>query len=305
MTITQPVRAGQRVTRASGTLTTRGGQARDDRVRNVLYAVGGTLAVLVFLGPIAFSLVRAFQTNAVITGGFTADTFFSLSLENFAALFGAQSQVGRGIVNSLIVALATAALTAVVATLAGYGFAKFHFRGGNLMFSLVVVSMMVPFQAVLTPLYLEMNALGLTDSLLGLVLFYTTMSLPFGVIVMRNSFLAVPADLEDSAQLDGAGALASLVLVLRPLILPGTITVALFAFLGAWTEFLGALTFLTNENLYTLPLALINLQQGAFGQVNYGSLVAGAVVAMVPCIVLYVALQRYYVAGLTSGALKG
>jgi multiple sugar transport system permease protein len=86
---------------------------------------------------------------------------------------------------------------------------------------------------------------------------------------------------------------------------PGMATTALYAFLAAWTEFLGALTFLTRQDLYTLPLSLVNLQQGAYGQVNYGFLAAGSVIAMVPCVILLVALQRFYVAGLSAGAVKG
>ena len=97
----------------------------------------------------------------------------------------------------------------------------------------------------------------------------------------------------------------TLVSVLRPLVLPGIATTVLYAFLTSWTEFLGALTFLTREDLYTLPVALVNVQQGAYGTLDYGYLIAGAVISMVPCIVLYVALQRFYVQGLASGAVKG
>ena len=97
----------------------------------------------------------------------------------------------------------------------------------------------------------------------------------------------------------------TLVSVLRPLVLPGIATTALYAFLFSWTEFLGALSFLTNDSLFTLPVALSNVETGTYGSVNYGLLLAGAVIAMIPCVVVYVALQRYYVRGLLSGALKG
>lgn len=93
--------------------------------------------------------------------------------------------------------------------------------------------------------------------------------------------------------------------MLRPLIVPGAATVALYAFLATWTEFLGALTFLTDRDLYTLPVALVNLQQGTYGDIDFGFIAAGSVIAMIPCVVLYVALQRFYVAGLASGAVKG
>ncbi len=136
-------------------------------------------------------------------------------------------------------------------------------------------------------------------------MFYTTFNLPVGVFVMRNSFLQVPGELVDAARVDGASVMRTLVSVFRPLVMPGIATAALYAFLFSWTEFLGALSFLTNDSLYTLPVALSNVETGTYGSVNYGLLLAGAVIAMIPCIVVYVGLQRYYVRGLVSGALKG
>jgi multiple sugar transport system permease protein len=278
----------------------------ESRTKVTLYWLGGTLAALVFLVPLVWSVLRSFQSNDAIvsaTPSFSALTQFTT--DNFKALFSGDADIVRAVGNSLVVSIGTALLTAVVATLAGYGFGRFHFRGRNVLFGLVVVTMMVPFQAIITPLYLQMNAMGLTDSRLGLVLFYSTVNLPFGVFVMRNAFENVPAEIEDSARVDGAGTMRALVSVLRPLLIPGMATTALYAFLASWTEFLGALTFLTDDRLYTLPLSLVNLQAGAYGAVDFGYLVAGAVVAMVPCVILYVALQRFYVAGLASGAVKG
>jgi multiple sugar transport system permease protein len=199
----------------------------------------------------------------------------------------------------------TSVLTAIVATLAGYGFGRFRFRGSGFAFGLILLALMIPFQAVLTPLFLELHSLHLLNSLIGLSLFYTTFNLPFGTYVMRNSFLAVPKEIINAARVDGAGPMRSLVSVLRPLVLPGVATTALYAFLFSWTEFLGALTLMTNDGLFTLPVALSNVETGTYGAVNYGLLIAGAVISMVPCIVVYVSLQRYYVRGLVSGALKG
>ena len=277
---------------------------QESGLKVLLYVLAAVLSLIVFAVPLLFELFRSLQPKSVITAPPEGGTFFSVTLANFGNLLGA-GDIAVPVLNSLIVSLATALLTAVLATLAGYGFAKFRFRISNLLFGLIVLTMMVPFQAILTPLYLELNAMHLTDNLIGLVLFYTTVNLPFGVFVMRNAFESVPSELEDSGFVDGAGTLRVIVTVLRPLILPGFATAALYAFLASWTEFLGALTFLTSANLYTLPLALVNLQQGAYGQVDFGLLSAGAVVAMIPCIVLYVALQRFYVAGLASGAVKG
>ena len=278
---------------------------RDTRLKRTLYAIAGIGSVLIFGLPLLIAVLRAFQPNAVIVAAPTWSTFWNLGVQNFEAIFSPSQHLLTGLINSLIVAISTAVITAVVATLAGYGFSKFRFRSSRLVFGLVLLTIMVPFQAILTPLYLQLNAMHLTNSLLGLILFYVTVNLPFGTFVMRNAFDSIPDELEDSALVDGASRTRVIVFVLRPMLMPGVATAALYAFLAAWTEFLGALTFLTQQSLYTLPVALLNLQTGAYGQINYGTLVAGSVVAMIPCIALYVGLQKFYVAGLSSGALKG
>ena len=269
------------------------------------YLIAGTLVSAVFVVPLAWEVVRSLQPSAAVAAAPSGASFGHLGLANYQALLSGSDDIGRNVVNSLIVAVLTAVLTAFVATLAGYGFGQFRFRGSGALFALVLVAFMVPFQAVLTPAFLEMHDLRLLNNLAGLGLFYTAFNLPFGVYVMRNSFLAVPQELVDAARADGASVTRTLVSVLRPLILPGIATSALYAFLFSWTEFLAALTFLTNDSLFTLPVALINVEAGNYGAINYGLLLAGAVIAMIPCVVVYVALQRFYVRGLVSGALKG
>ncbi len=277
---------------------------RESSAKRTLYVLAAVISLVVFVVPLLWALMRSFQPNAVITAPPDPATFFHLSFGNFRGIttFGT---IGRAVGNSLVVSVGAAILTTLVATAAGYGFGSFRFRGATVAFALILVTMMVPFQAIITPLFMELNAMRLTNNLLGLVLFYTTVNLPFGVFVMRTAFLGVPVELEEAANVDGAGTMRTLVSVVRPLVVPGMATTALYAFLASWTEFLGALTFLTDQNLYTLPVALLNLQQGAYGSIDFGYLSAGAVVAMIPCVVLFLALQRYYVAGLSSGAVKG
>jgi multiple sugar transport system permease protein len=271
----------------------------------ILYVTAAVLGVVVFAVPLLWAVFRSFQPESLVTAPPSSQDFSHLTFANYSGIFGGSIDLWRYVANSLIVALGTGLLVTAVSTLAGYGLARFRFRGSNLVFAVILVTFMVPFQAVLTPLFLELGTVGLTDSRLGLILFYTTFNLPFGVFVMRNTFLSLPVELEDSARMDGAGTLRILALVLRPMFLPGAATTMLYAFLASWTDFLGALTFLTRTNLLTLPVGLYNLEAGNFGQLNYGYLMAGAVVSMIPCVVLFVALQRYYVRGLTSGALKG
>jgi multiple sugar transport system permease protein len=269
------------------------------------FIAAGVAISAVFVLPLLWEVFRSLQPESAVSNAPSSASFTHLTFGNYTTLLSGADDIIRNVINSLVVSVLTAIITSVVATLAGYGFGLFRFRGSGLAFGVVLVAFMIPFQAVLTPLFLELHFMHLLNSLLGLSLFYTTFNLPVGVYVMRNSFLQVPGELVDAARVDGASVLKTLVSVFRPLVMPGIATTALFAFLFSWTEFLGALSFLTNDSLFTLPVALSNVETGTYGAVNYGLLLAGAVIAMVPCVVVYVALQRFYVRGLVSGALKG
>jgi len=294
------------MTSASTALPAAGRRRGDARRRAGLavYLTVGTVASILFVLPLAWAVFRSLLPDTLVTSAPSSADVRHLTLANYSGLISG-GNILHFALNSLLVAAMTAAVTAVVATMAGYGFARFRFRGSGLVFALILATLMVPFQALLTPLFLEMHTLGLTNSLFGLALFYTTFNLPFGVFVMRNTFLQIPWELSEQAAVDGASAARMLVSVLRPLVVPGIATTILYAFLFPWTEFVGALVFLTSNDLYTLPLALLNMEYSSVGQVNYGFLEAGAVIAMIPCLVLYVALQRYYTRGLTSGVVKG
>jgi multiple sugar transport system permease protein len=268
-----------------------------------IYLIVGTVASILFVLPLAWAVFRSLLPDSLVASAPAKADLSHLTFGNYSGLIS--GGILHYALNSLLVAAMTAVATAVVATMAGYGFARFRFRGSGIVFALVLATLMVPFQALLTPLFLEMHSLHLTNSLIGLALFYTTFNLPFGVFVMRNTFLQVPWELSEQAAVDGASTGRTLVSVLRPLVVPGIATTVLYAFLFSWTEIVGALTFLTSNDLFTLPLALLNMEYGSVGQVNFGYLEAGAVIAMIPCVVLYIALQRYYIRGLTSGVVKG
>ncbi len=259
----------------------------------------------IFVAPLLWEVLRSFQAPGAIIERPSLKSFEHLGIHNYTQLLSGD-HILHNVVNSLIVATSTAILTAVVATLAGYGFGRFKFRFSGLAFALVLLAFLVPFQAVLTPLFLELHDFGLLNSLVGLALFYTAFNLPFGTYLMRNTFLQIPNEITDAAKVDGASVMMTLTSVLRPLVIPGIATTVLYAFLFSWTEFLGALTFTTQDSVYTLPVALANVESSdTFGQIDFGVLVAGAVIAMIPCVIIYVALQRYYVRGLVSGAVKG
>jgi multiple sugar transport system permease protein len=263
-----------------------------------------SLAV-VFVLPIIWAILRSFQPARLSTLAPQSGDFTHMTLANYRAVSHGLYDVLPNLVNSVIVALGTALLTTVVATLAGYGLAKFRFRGSGLVFGVILLALMIPFQAVLTPLYLELSDLHLTNNLIGLILVYTTFNLPFGVFVMRNTFQQVPQELVESARVDGAGFMFTLMRVMRPLIVPGLATAAMYAFLYAWTELLQAVTFVQSPDKLTLPARLYQVTTSTYGSINNAYLSAGVVLAMVPCVLLYFALQRYYVQGMMSGAVKG
>ncbi len=192
----------------------------------------------------------------------------------------------------------------MVSLLAGYGFSRYRFPLKNLFFVLIIATLMIPFQSILTPLFIILAKLGLNNSLVGLVLVYVTLQLPFSVFMMRNAFDAVPREIEEAARIDGARDLKLLVRVLLPLVMPGVATVAIFAFLNSWNEFLAALILLSDNEKYTLPVLMTAVRAGRLGAINWGAVQAGVMVMTIPCLAVFLILQRYYMRGLMAGAVK-
>ena len=197
----------------------------------------------------------------------------------------------------------TVVLSVIVSVLAGYGFSRFRFPFKDLLFIVILSTIMIPFQSILTPIFLVLTRLGLHNTLTGLVCVYVTLQLPFSIFMMRNAFDAVPREIEEAARMDGANNVAML-LVMLPLVWPGIVTIALFAFLGAWNEFLAALVLMTDQSKFTLPVMMTPLQSGRFGAIDWGAVQAGVTVMMVPCLILFLLLQRFYIRGLMAGAVK-
>ena len=259
---------------------------------------------LFFLLPIVWSFANSFKPAAEALAHPVALFSKAFSLENYRRLdtVGAGWTVYAG--NSVMIALGTVVLTVLVAVPAGYGFSKFRFPGQSALFIVVMATMMIPFQSILTPLFLILKVLKLQNNLFGLALIYVTFQLPFSIFMMRNAFDAVPRALIEAARIDGASQWTILRRIMLPIALPGVATVAMFAFLNSWNEFLAALIFLSDQNKFTLPIMLVNVSSGIYGIIDWGALQAGVTVTMVPCIILFLLLQRYYVRGLTAGAVK-
>ena len=187
--------------------------------------------------------------------------------------------------------------------LAAYGFSRFRFRGNRPLMFLFLVTQMVPAILLLLPYFVTMRVLGLLDSYVGLVLAYSSFALPFCTWMLKGFFDSIPREIDEAAMIDGASRLQALLRVVVPLALPGMAATGLFAFLVSWNHYLFALGLATSPQMYTLPVG-IALSIGEF-RIAWPDLMAGAAIASVPTILVYSFLERYFVQGLTAGAVKG
>jgi multiple sugar transport system permease protein len=261
--------------------------------------------LVLFLAPIIFSTLTSIKTPAEASA--VPPTYFpkTFSLENYQKLNMYGAGIWQYVFNSSTAALLTVFGTILLSTLAGFGFSRFDFPLKNVLFVMMLAALMIPFQSILTPLFLMLSALKLQNTLAGLALVYITFQLPFGIFMMRNTFDAVPREIEEAALLDGCSTFNMLWQVMLVLVRPGIITVAIYAFLNAWNEFLAALIIMTQESKFTLPILLTSVRSGYYGAIDWGALQAGVTVTILPCIVIFLILQRYYLQGLMGGAVKG
>ncbi|MEZ5670515.1 MAG: carbohydrate ABC transporter permease, partial [Alphaproteobacteria bacterium] len=218
-----------------------------------------------------------------------------LSVENYLSVFTYQAGLANYVLNSLIVAGLTILFCLALAIPAGYGLARFDVPFKEALFLLMLASMMIPYQALLVPLYLMFSSLKLAGTYVGLAIVHTILQLPFSIYLMRNSFEAIPRELEEAAVVDGCSSLQILRRIFVPLVLPGIVTVALFAFIMSWNEFIAALIFMSDEGSFTVPIMLTGVATGDFGTINWGALQAGVIISILPCALVYVLLQKYYI----------
>lgn len=262
------------------------------------------IVIVMMLWPLAMSLFASLKPPAEASAVPPHYLPNEISLDNYRAVASYQQGIWVYVRNSLSVAAMTILLCLALSIPAGYALARFPIPGKEAFFLLLLASMMVPYQALLVPLYLLFVKLGLTASQLGLAILHTILQLPFSIYLMRNSFEAIPRELEEAARVDGASSAFMLRRVFLPLVLPATVTVALFAFIMSWNEFLGALILMNTERAFTVPIMLTGVVSGDFGSVDWGALQASVILSILPCLLVYVLLQKYYVSGFLSGAVK-
>lgn len=208
---------------------------------------------------------------------------------------------GQYLYNSIIVALLTVILNLLFCSLAAYPLARLSFVGRNGIFIAIVSTIMIPFQIVMIPLYILIVQLGLTNSYLGMI--FPSLASAFGIFLLRQAFMGVPKEIEEAARMDGSSELGLWWFVMLPAIRPALITLAIFVFIGAWSDFLWPLIVIQDESLYTLPLGVSKLA-GTFS-LDWRLVAAGSIISIAPVLLLFIFLQKFIVPTDTGSGVKG
>ena len=266
----------------------------------LMYLLLGGIAITMLL-PLLWMVSTAFK-------GASEDIFqfppqfipSSPTFENFAEAWK-RAPFGRYFWNSLVIAIATVVLNLLLCSLAAYPLARLNFKGREVIFSLVVATILIPFQIVMIPLYILAVRLGLLNTYIGAI--FPSIASAFGIFLMRQAFQTVPKELEEAARIDGCSELGIWWHVMMPSVRPALVTLALFVFIGSWGDFLWPLLVLDRPEYYTLPLG-VNRLAGSFS-FNWRIISAGSVISILPVILVFIAAQRYIVPSETGSGVKG
>jgi ABC-type glycerol-3-phosphate transport system permease component len=256
---------------------------------------------LLALVPFLWVITSAFKDNTEIFGTMSLLPE-SWQWVNFKEVWTG-GNFARYFRNNVVVALSTTVLSVAVAAPAGYAFAKTGLKRYPALFYLYLFGITLPLESIIVPLFYQVKNLGLVNNLWGLILALVGTGVPFGVYLMRNFFRDIPDELAEAARLDGASELETFLRIMLPLAKPGLLALGVFSFLGSWNEFFLSIPILISESNRTIPLGLVRFQQENMS--DYGALFAAITMAIIPSILIYVALQRSFISGLAAGATKG
>jgi len=268
----------------------------------LLYLISA-IVVILSLYPFVYAISTSLKTGNAL---FTADLFPSnADLRNYRALFEGVQPFGKSLVNSIAVSFLTVAFAMLMGITAAYALGRIRFKGkGLLLVSLLGVSMF-PQVAVLSGMFELIQSLGLYNKVLGLVVPYTIFTLPFTVWILTTFMRELPGELEEAAIMDGCGPLRIIFQVFMPLLWPALVSTGLLAFIGAWNEFMFALTFVVSDTERTVPVAISLIAGATAFEIPWGTIMAGSVIVTVPLLLLVFVFQKRIVSGLTAGAVKG
>jgi multiple sugar transport system permease protein len=275
--------------------------------RRTSYLIAAICVALctIMVMPLALTILASLKTT--LEAAALPPTYIphKLSYDSYVKLWNYQAGLFTYVANSGITACLTILFCLVLTIPAGYALARFPVPGKEVIFVILLLALIIPYQALLTPIFFMFIQLKLTNSLVGLAIVHTAIQLPFSVYIMRNAFESVPGELDEAATVDGCSSWQSLLFVYIPSIRPAIVTVSLFAFITSWNEFLGALVMMSRGSSFTLPIVLAAARtETSLGGTDWGLLQAGITISIVPCVLFYLLLQKYYVSGLLSGAVK-
>ncbi|REE99243.1 carbohydrate ABC transporter permease [Thermomonospora umbrina] len=266
----------------------------------------GLLVFAVAVFPVAWMISTAFKPNEEIFSSTPRPLPSDPTLDHFDYVLGngiAEVSFWEYFRNSALLAIVTVVVSGLLAVLAATAVARYRFRFRTTFLIMLLVVQMVPLEALVIPLFLDLKQLGMINSLAGLMLVYIGFALPFSIWMLRGFVAAVPKELEEAAAIDGAGPLRIFFRVLLPLVAPGLVATSIFSFITAWNEFIFAFTFLDDQDKYTLPV----MMQYFFGNASneWGPIMAASTLLTLPVIAFFLVVQRRMVSGLTAGAVKG
>lgn len=273
------------------------------------------LAILAIF-PLYWIVTGAFKTAKEINSAtpvwwpseWSKDNFVRLFSKRSAPLFEIAGLKGprvpgaiRWLVNTVFMAVMAMILTCITAAMAGYALAKKQFYGQKILFTLIVCAMALPKQVILVPLIKEMSALGLYDTLWAVI--FPTVGWPFGVFLMKQFSESVPREMLEAARIDGSGEARTFVQIVVPMIKPGIGALSIFTFINSWNDYFMQLIMLTKTNKLTISLGIATMQ--AENSTDFGIIMAGAALASMPIIIVFLIFQKYFTKGITMGAVKG
>jgi trehalose/maltose transport system permease protein len=284
---------------------------RRSTARKVTGRTGFYLLIAVFVAgslfPFYWIVVTSLKTQGALANGTTSLLPGHITFGSYSADLTQTSSTGlnfgRSLLNSVIVALSTTAITVVLAVLAGYGLARTRMRGKTPVLGFVLIASFFPPLAMVGPLFLAYRRIGFLDNYPALIITYLIYTLPLATWFLANFFSQLPRQLEEAAMVDGASRLSALRRVILPVAVPGIFTVAILSFILAWNDFAFAVSFMETPDKYTAPLAIVGLGQSQY-QVFYNRIDAAVVLVTVPVALLVIFAQRRIISGLTAGALK-
>lgn len=268
-------------------------------VAGVALNAGLLVAAVLVATPLAWMLLVSLLPAGGASRGLAGVEAGSLTLEHYRALFERLS-LARAFANSLGLALAVTAVSLVLNSMAGYAFAKLRFAGRDRIFRLLLGALVVPAQVGMLPLFLMLKSLGLVNTYLGVLI--PGLASVFGIFLVRQHALAIPESLLDAARIDGASEWRIYRTIVVRWLRPVLVTLGVFTFMGSWNDFMWPLVVLADERRHTLPVAIANLL-GEHAQ-DTELMMAGAVLTVLPVLLLFVAVQRYYLESLAAGAIE-